>query len=133
MSDQINMGSVKHAALTVMVDNKADLIVESSDRVKYFRKKPLLAEHGFSVLIQLEDSDQMLLWDAGVSTDALLENLRRMKIDVALIKTIALSHGHLDHYAAITNLLEEMDLLPGPKEWGPTVKEEEIEEWIEGS
>jgi 7,8-dihydropterin-6-yl-methyl-4-(beta-D-ribofuranosyl)aminobenzene 5'-phosphate synthase len=61
-----------------------------------------------------------------------MENLRRMKIDVASIETIALSHGHLDHYAAITHLLEEMDLLPGPKEWGANVSAEELEEWMEG-
>lgn len=133
MSNHINMGSVKHASLTVMIDNKADLIVDSSDQVKYFVDKPLLAEHGFSVLIQLEASEQKLLWDAGVSKVALIENFRRMKIDVASIKKVALSHGHFDHYAAMTDLLVEMDLLPQDKEWGATVKAEEIEEWIEGS
>lgn len=116
-----------------MVDNKADLIVKSSDQVKYFTDEPLLAEHGFSVLIQLEDSERKILWDAGVSRVALMENLRRMKIDRALIKKFALSHGHWDHYKALTDLLAEMDLLPQDKEWDASVKPEEIKEWIEGS
>jgi len=133
MSNHINMGSVKYAALTVMVDNKANLIVDSSDQVKHFTDKTLLAEHGFSVLIQLEDSERKILWDAGVSRVALIENYRRMKIDLVSIKKVALSHGHFDHYAAMTDLLLEMDLLPQDKEWGATVKPEEIEEWIEGS
>jgi len=133
MSNPTNMGSVKQASLTVMVDNKADLIVESSDQVKYFTDEPLLAEHGFSVLIQLEDSESKILWDAGVSRVALMENFRRMKLDVASIEKIALSHGHLDHYAAMTDLLVEMDLLPQDKEWDASVKAEEIKEWIEGS
>ncbi len=133
MSNPINMGSVKHATVTVMVDNKADLIVESSDQVKYFTDEPLLAEHGFSVLIQLEDSESKILWDAGVSRVALMENFRRMKLDVASIEKIALSHGHLDHYAAMTDLLVEMDLLPQDKVWDISVKAKEIEEWIEGS
>jgi 7,8-dihydropterin-6-yl-methyl-4-(beta-D-ribofuranosyl)aminobenzene 5'-phosphate synthase len=133
MNNPINMGSVKQATLTVMVDNKADLIVESSDQVKYFTDGPLLAEHGFSVLIQLEDSESKILWDAGVSRVALMENFRRMKLDVASIKIIALSHGHLDHYAAMTDLLGEMDLLPQDKEWEPSVQAKEIEKWIEGS
>jgi len=47
-----NLGSVEKVCLTVLVDNKADLIVESSEQVKYFTDVPLLAEHGFSVLIQ---------------------------------------------------------------------------------
>jgi 7,8-dihydropterin-6-yl-methyl-4-(beta-D-ribofuranosyl)aminobenzene 5'-phosphate synthase len=92
----------------------------------------LLAEHGLSVLIGLDDQDSTILWDAGVSKVALLENMRRMKIDVSSIKKIALSHGHLDHYAAMSDVLEEMDLLPEDKEWGEKVTEEEIEAWMEG-
>lgn len=36
-------GSVDQASLTVLVDNKADLIVKSTERVKYFTEEPLLA------------------------------------------------------------------------------------------
>lgn len=133
MSNPIDIGSVKQASLTVMVDNKADLIVKSSDQVKHFTDEPLLAEHGFSVLIQLDDSEAKILWDAGASKIALMENFRRMKIDTASIGKVALSHGHLDHYKALTDLLVEMDLLPQDKEWGTSVKPEEIKEWMEGS
>jgi 7,8-dihydropterin-6-yl-methyl-4-(beta-D-ribofuranosyl)aminobenzene 5'-phosphate synthase len=133
MRDSVTMGSTKRAALTVVVDNKADLIVKSSDRVKYFTDEPLLAEHGFSVLIQLDDSEKRILWDAGVSKVALMENLRRMKLDVTLIEKIALSHGHSDHYAAMTDLLVKMDLLPQDQEWDASVTAEAIEEWLEGS
>ena len=133
MHNSIDIGSVDHVSITVLVDNKADLIVESSDQVRYFTDEPLLAEHGFSVLIQLEDLERKILWDAGVSKDALIENIRRMKLDAASIAKIALSHGHLDHYAAMTNLLIEMDLLPEDKEWDASVKAKDIEEWLESS
>jgi len=128
-----NVGSVDHVSITFLVDNKADLVVESSDQVKYFTDEPLLAEHGFSVLIQLEDLERKILWDAGVSKIALIENMRRMKIVSSSIAKIALSHGHLDHYAAMTSLLVEMDLLPEYKEWGASVKARDVEEWIESS
>jgi 7,8-dihydropterin-6-yl-methyl-4-(beta-D-ribofuranosyl)aminobenzene 5'-phosphate synthase len=131
MNKSINMGSVDQASLTVLVDNKADLIVESSDVVEYYRDEPLLAEHGFSVLIKLGDQEKLILWDAGVSNVAMMENMRRMKIDVSSIDKIALSHGHSDHYAAITALLTEMDRLPDSKEWGSSIKEEEIEAWMD--
>ena len=133
MHNSINIGSVDNVALTILVDNKADLIVESSDHVRYFTDEPLLAEHGFSVLIQLEDAEKKILWDAGVSKMALIENIRRMKLDCASITKIALSHGHLDHYAAITNLLIEMDLLPEDKEWDASINAGDIEEWLESS
>ena len=132
MSDPITMGSVKQASLTVMVDNKADLIVESSDQIKYFTDEPLLAEHGFSVLIELDDSESKILWDAGVSKVALLENFRRMKLDISSIEKIALSHGHSDHYGAMTELLVAMDLLPQHKEWDASISAKDISAWIEG-
>jgi len=54
------IGHVEKVSLTVLVDNKANLIVESSETIKYFTEKPLLAEHGFSVLVQANDSEEKL-------------------------------------------------------------------------
>lgn len=130
MTIREEIGSVEKAAVTIMVDNKADLIVESNDRVKYFTDKPLLAEHGFSALIQTDDNEDRILWDAGVSKVALLENMRRMKFDVGTISMIALSHGHSDHYTAMTALLNEMELTPEGKEWEGAVTQEEVERLI---
>lgn len=62
-----DFGQVERLSLTVLIENKADLIVESTDQVKYFTEKPLLAEHGFSVLIRINDSEDGFLWDAGIS------------------------------------------------------------------
>lgn len=121
---------VDTVSLTVLVDNKANLIVESTENIKYFTEKPLLAEHGLSVLVQVDDTEKQILWDAGVSKVALIENMRRMEIDPKAISSIALSHGHLDHYAAMTELLNEMKLSPEDKEWGETVTKEEIENWL---
>ena len=133
MNKSEKFGSVDQASLTVLVDNKADLIVESSARVKYFTEKSLLAEHGFSVLIQLDGQERKILWDAGVSKIALLENMRRMKLDKISLTKIALSHGHFDHYEAMTDLLIGLDLLPKDKEWDTPVNEKDIEEWMTSS
>jgi 7,8-dihydropterin-6-yl-methyl-4-(beta-D-ribofuranosyl)aminobenzene 5'-phosphate synthase len=131
MSNATEIKPIEHVALTVLVDNKANLLVESNDQIQYFTDEPLLAEHGFSVLIRLDDSESQILWDAGVSKVALLENMKRMKIDPTHITKIALSHGHLDHYAALTALLSEMDILPEEKEWQENVTADDIEAWIE--
>jgi 7,8-dihydropterin-6-yl-methyl-4-(beta-D-ribofuranosyl)aminobenzene 5'-phosphate synthase len=128
MSEAI--GQVEKVALTVLVDNKANLIVESRENIKYFTEKPLLAEHGFSVLVQASDSEKKILWDAGVSQRTLLENMQRMGLDVNAISTIALSHGHSDHYAGMTTILNEMDLLPDAREWNESVSQEEIEQLL---
>lgn len=131
MNEQIKLGSVDRASLTLLVENKADLIVKSSDGVQYFTDEPLLSEHGFSVLIRLGDQEYTILWDAGVSKVALLENMRRMKIDVSSIEAIALSHGHSDHFEGMTPLLMEMNRLPESKEWDPAPTADAIEAWLD--
>jgi len=126
-----NFGEVEQLSMTVLVDNKADLIVESTETIKYFKEKPLLAEHGFAVLLQFGDDSPGILWDAGVSRVALIENIGRMKLDPSNIGMIALSHGHLDHYAAMTDVLAKMGLHPVEREWDEPVTAEDVENWKE--
>jgi 7,8-dihydropterin-6-yl-methyl-4-(beta-D-ribofuranosyl)aminobenzene 5'-phosphate synthase len=133
MKNRFNSRFVDSVIMTVLVDNKADLIVDSSDAVQYFTEKPLLAEHGFSALIQPGDSGETILWDAGGSDVALIENMRRMKLDFNTITKIALSHGHWDHYAAMTALLDQMKLSPMPQEWPEGVSEAELSVLLEKS
>ena len=130
--DTVEFGQVNQASLTVLVENKADLIVESTDQVKYFTDKPLLAEHGYSVLVELNGSEDKILWDAGVSKIALIENIKRMELDISKIKMIALSHGHSDHYMAMTEILTSLDVLSEGKEWGKSITEKEVEAWLAG-
>ena len=127
--DRQKFSSTKNAKITILVENKADLIVQSSDRVEYFTEEPLLAEHGFSALVELNGSGEYILWDAGVSRIALINNLKLMKIDPGMIKMIAISHGHLDHYAAMKDLLELMDPLPAAREWSPSVSSSQVDAW----
>ena len=62
-----NFGAIEHLSITILVDNRADLMVESTETVKRFQDEPLLAEHGFSALIHLDNSERAILWDAGVT------------------------------------------------------------------
>jgi 7,8-dihydropterin-6-yl-methyl-4-(beta-D-ribofuranosyl)aminobenzene 5'-phosphate synthase len=73
-----NFGGTQDVAITVLVDNTADLLVKSTDTVKRYTDEPLLAEHGFAVLIDLVDAGVRILWDAGVTQIALVENAKRM-------------------------------------------------------
>jgi len=125
-------GETQNVAITVLVDNRADLIVKSTDTVKYFTDEPLLAEHGFAALVDLKAAGVRILWDAGVTRIALMENLKRMKIDPATITQIALSHGHHDHTASVTDVLKAMDLKPRPKKWEQNATPEEMRRWAEG-
>ncbi len=128
--DTNTFGAAHAVEITVLVDNRADLMVESSDRVKYYTDKALLAEHGFSALVHFPgDPSPRLLWDAGVTPVALLENLRRMEIEPGSIQQVALSHGHHDHTAAMTALLMAMDLMVEAREWDEPVSASAVDDY----
>jgi 7,8-dihydropterin-6-yl-methyl-4-(beta-D-ribofuranosyl)aminobenzene 5'-phosphate synthase len=67
---------------------------------------PLVAEHGFSVLVSVakNGAEHHVLFDAGVSPDGVVENMRRLDIDPGSIEAIVCSHGHFDHTAGLDGL-----------------------------
>jgi len=106
---QPEFGSVKNVEVTVLVDNRIDLLLQSTDRVRYFNKKLLLAEQGFSLLIEVNGNQKILL-DTGTNSETLQENMRRMGIDPTSIALVALSHGHSDHAGSMSRILR--DIIP---------------------
>ncbi len=124
-----SFGSTRDVEITVLVENSADLLVKSTDTVKRFHEKPLLAEHGFAALVELKEAGVRVLWDAGISTTALLENARLMEIDLSTVDAIALSHGHRDHFGAMTEVLKQIALRPESREWPPDAPMEEMRAW----
>jgi 7,8-dihydropterin-6-yl-methyl-4-(beta-D-ribofuranosyl)aminobenzene 5'-phosphate synthase len=126
-----NFGETEQLSITILVDNKADLIVKSTETVEYFTDEPLLAEHGFSALLRLGQDEQTILWDGGVSRVALIENLRRMNVNLSTIRKVALSHGHFDHFAALSDVLMQMELSEDPKEWEEPVTAKAVENWLQ--
>ena len=132
MSRIENFDETRNVEITVLVDNRADLMVKSTDTVKRYTEEPLLAEHGFAALIDLKHAGVRILWDAGITRTALLENARCMEIDLATVDKIALSHGHRDHFAAMTDVLTEIAGPPSSREWHKDVTAEEVRSWMEG-
>lgn len=65
----------------------------------------LLAEHGFSVLVQLRGSrgPKRVLFDAGQGL-TLLHNARILQFDLHTIGAVVLSHGHYDHTGGLKEL-----------------------------
>src|SRR5215471_18409849 len=85
---------------------------------------PLLAEHGFSVLVTVakNGSAHHLLFDTGTSPDGLVENMRRLDIDPTSIEAIVCSHGHFDHTTGLDGLIRtigrvNMPVLLHPHFW----------------
>jgi 7,8-dihydropterin-6-yl-methyl-4-(beta-D-ribofuranosyl)aminobenzene 5'-phosphate synthase len=65
-----------------------------------------LAEHGFSTLVTItkDERERRVLFDAGLTPDGLVENMRRLSISPKEIEAIVLSHGHFDHTTGLDGL-----------------------------
>jgi 7,8-dihydropterin-6-yl-methyl-4-(beta-D-ribofuranosyl)aminobenzene 5'-phosphate synthase len=84
----------------------------------------LRAEHGFSCLVTIEKAGRTtrLLFDAGITPDGLVENMRRLDISPRDIDIIVLSHGHWDHTMGMDGLAAQLGrrnvpLLIHPEFW----------------
>jgi len=105
----VEFGAIKNAKITILVDNRADLLLQSTDRVKYFNKRLLLAEQGFSLMVEINDEQRIIL-DTGADTETLQENIKRMEIDLSSVSGVILSHGHSDHAGSMSRILK--DIIP---------------------
>ena len=59
-----------------------------------------------------------------------MENLRRMEIDPRSVGLIALSHGHHDHCAALSEFLAELNLGYESKEWAEPITADKVAGWM---
>jgi 7,8-dihydropterin-6-yl-methyl-4-(beta-D-ribofuranosyl)aminobenzene 5'-phosphate synthase len=66
----------------------------------------LRAEHGFSCLVTISRAARTtrVLFDAGITQDGLIENMRRLELSPREIDIIVLSHGHWDHTTGMHGL-----------------------------
>ena len=96
--------AVDHLEITTLVDNSIDVFLPSTNEIRrsqlpsdvpWGERKSLIAEHGYSALVSVRSNDHSasLLFDAGVSTDALIHNMDVLEIrpqeDTALFSVMA--------------------------------------------
>lgn len=95
---------VVKAKLTILVDNTIMELIPDSNYVKR-RSVPhnnFLAEHGFSALIETEESKVLL--DTGVTGIAMEHNLGLLGFTPDDIDVVVLSHGHNDHTGGLAKV-----------------------------
>ncbi len=104
------IGVADRIEITILMDNYADILLPSTDMVErrgLFLRKQLVAEHGLSMLITVYSRGQKrnILMDAGFTEQGVLWNAEALGVDLGEVDAIFLSHGHLDHYAALMGVL----------------------------
>jgi 7,8-dihydropterin-6-yl-methyl-4-(beta-D-ribofuranosyl)aminobenzene 5'-phosphate synthase len=66
----------------------------------------LMAEHGFSALVTVTagNTTTSVLFDTGLSPDAMITNADRLGLDLSNLHAVVLSHGHFDHAGGLAGL-----------------------------
>lgn len=116
-SHHINLEAADEVIVTCVTDNYADRLEPGSDFIHRFplsenenlRVGPL-AEHGFSVLVQVKRGTEShtILFDTGVTPTTMAHNMKALKIDPEQIEAIVLSHGHIDHGGGLSVVLSQI-------------------------
>jgi 7,8-dihydropterin-6-yl-methyl-4-(beta-D-ribofuranosyl)aminobenzene 5'-phosphate synthase len=120
--DPIRLEPVDEVRVTTLVDNVYDALLTSDRRTTRapFRSGTavapqfesgtttvgLMAEHGFSALVTIRrgSTTNTILFDAGLSPDAMSTNAGRLGVDLSAARAIVLSHGHFDHAGGLIGL-----------------------------
>jgi 7,8-dihydropterin-6-yl-methyl-4-(beta-D-ribofuranosyl)aminobenzene 5'-phosphate synthase len=127
--ETIPLAPVDELTVTTLVDNVADLLLTDEGPAKRYSLAravdptvpaqfleggrtgdPLRAEHGFSALVTVRKGGRTtrVLFDAGLTPDGLVDNMRRLELSPGDIDIIVLSHGHWDHTTGMDGLVKAL-------------------------
>ena len=111
---------IEQISITILMDNTTDLLLTNSEhavrpplvRNERFVLPPPVAEHGFSAMVNILRHNQSVsnsfLFDTGVSENGVIHNADILGVDFGKINGIILSHGHLDHFAGLVNIIKRI-------------------------
>ena len=110
---------VDRLEITILVDNSIDVFLPSTGEVRraqipsnlpWGERDALLSEHGYSALVSVHTGDRSasLLFDAGISTDALIHNMDVLEIRPQELHSVVLSHGHIDHTQGLLGMIKRL-------------------------
>src|SRR5262245_36012612 len=108
---------IDRAEVTCLVDNSVDVLLPHT-KVAYrpildenWFVHPLMAEHGFCVVIKLEvnGTERRVLFDSGLDPFAASHNAGVLGLDLSSCELVISSHGHIDHTGGLMNIRKKMN------------------------
>ena len=106
--DKIEIYSLLDNCTDLTVMDNSDVITRGGYPSSGGTKQPLIAEHGFSLLIRTDCRGEVrsMIFDGGFSTAGAAYNARKLGIDLKEVECFVLSHGHADHWRGLKGLLK---------------------------
>jgi 7,8-dihydropterin-6-yl-methyl-4-(beta-D-ribofuranosyl)aminobenzene 5'-phosphate synthase len=111
----VRLKPVDRVEVLAVMDNSVDMLMSSTSmaqraplRRDAFSRPRLRAEHGVSMLVTVhyEGNKQVVLFDAGTTTDGALHNMDVLEVEPKELHAVVLSHGHTDHTLGLIGLLK---------------------------
>lgn len=106
--DKIEIVTLQDNYTDLTVMDNSDLITRGGYPPQGGIKKPILAEHGFSLFIRTDRDHEVrtMLFDFGFSPTGAARNARKLGVDLQQVECLALSHGHADHWGGLKGLMK---------------------------
>jgi 7,8-dihydropterin-6-yl-methyl-4-(beta-D-ribofuranosyl)aminobenzene 5'-phosphate synthase len=124
MNGNIIPKEVDQVEILSLSDNYNDLVSMDSNEIVSRAipikdmevKGSILAEHGFSAAVKTTSGEETheLFFDFGLSDVAVPYNAAKLGVDLSGIEAAVLSHGHMDHFGALTKMIEAVPDKPVP-------------------
>jgi 7,8-dihydropterin-6-yl-methyl-4-(beta-D-ribofuranosyl)aminobenzene 5'-phosphate synthase len=115
---QIALKEADKVEILTLQDNYVDLaamdgneIVQRAMPVKDMEiKNSILAEHGFSAVVTVtsHDTPRSILFDFGFSEHGAAFNADAMGVNLSAVEALVLSHGHMDHFGGLEELVRRI-------------------------
>ena len=107
------LAEVDRVRVTTVVDNYVDALRQDEKVARRYnafvarQMVDLRAEHGLAHHVEITRGGETLriAFDFGPSADAITHNFRVLGLDPGAIDTLALSHGHWDHFGGLMGFL----------------------------
>lgn len=138
--DPITLEPVDEVVITTLVDNVFDGLLtsdETTTRIPFtfgrvdapqfeagHTATGMRAEHGFSALVTVRRGGRTttLLFDTGLSPDAMVVNADRLGVALDDVQAVVLSHGHFDHAGGLAGLMgkrgvQSLPMVVHPQVW----------------